>query len=111
MATRTIVTLIDDLDGSEAASRVAFAYRGTNYEIDLSEEHQAELRAALAKFIVAARKTGSMPLPADPLAAPTAASLRRDQAAIRAWARKSGNKVALRGQVPIEVQKAYDAAH
>jgi hypothetical protein len=94
-----IVSLIDDLDGGEAVSRVAFGYGGIRYEIDLSEKNQAELEAALAKFIGRARKTGRMPAAADPKALPTAASLRRDQAALRAWARKTGHLVSI-GRAP-----------
>lgn len=111
MARRTVVTTYDDLDGTEGASRVTFAFRGLSYEIDLTEEHQAELGAALAKYIVAARKTGRVPEPADRRTAATPASRRKDRAAIRAWAREHGLEVADRGRVPSKVQKAYDAAH
>jgi len=111
VATRTTVTIYDDLDGTEGASRVTFAFRGTGYEIDLSEEHQAELGAALAKYIIAARKTGPIPVPAD--RRPTTAPLRRhrDLAAVRTWAREQGFEVSDRGRVPRDVQQAYDAAH
>jgi hypothetical protein len=108
LAKRTTVTIYDDLDGSEGASTVTFAYRGTSYEIDLGEENQAKLGAALAPFIMAARRTGRVPVPAD---RKTSASRRRDLAAIRAWAREQGLEVPDRGRVPAEVQKAYDAAH
>jgi len=103
-----MVTIYDDLDGTEGASRVTFAYRGTSYEIDLSEKNQAQLGAALAPFIVAARRTGRVPIPAD---GRTSASRRRDLAAVRSWAREHGFEVPDRGRVPSEVQKAYDAAH
>ncbi|MFL6162707.1 MAG: Lsr2 family protein [Jatrophihabitantaceae bacterium] len=110
MATQTTVIIYDDLDGTEGASRVTFAYRGTGYEIDLAAENQALLGAALAPFIVAARKTGRVPMPADRRTT-TPASRRRELAAVRAWAREQGLEVSDRGRVPIEVQKAYDAAH
>ena len=104
--------IYDDLDGTAGASRVIFAYRGTSYEIDLTEEHQAELGAALTKYIVAARKTGRVSVPADPRATSTTpASRRRYLAAVRAWARQHGLEVSDRGRVPSDVQKAYDAAH
>lgn len=111
MAKQTTVVIYDDLDGSEGASRVPFAYRGTSYEIDLSEQNQAVLGAALAPFIVAARKTGRVPVRADRRISTTPASRRRDLAVIRAWAREHGLEVSDRGRVPIAVQNAYDAAH
>jgi hypothetical protein len=111
MATRRVVTLVDDLDGSEGAGRVTFGYRGTSYEIDLSEEHQAELGAALAKFIVAARRAGRVSVQADGRTSTTPANRRSDLAAVRVWAREQGLDVSDRGRVPIEVQRAYDAAH
>jgi hypothetical protein len=111
MARRTVVTTYDDLDGSPGASRVIFAYRGIGYEIDLSEEHQAELGAALSKFIVAARKTGRVPAPADGRTTTAPASRRSELRAVRAWARQQGMEVSDRGRVPSEVQRAYDAAH
>lgn len=112
MARRTSVITYDDLDGSEGASRVTFAYRGTRYEIDLSEENQAKLGTALAPFIVAARKTGRVAVLADQQTSTTAAGRRRrDLAAVRDWAREHGLEVSDRGRVPIEVQNAYDAAH
>jgi len=102
------VTIYDDLDGTEGASMVSFAFRGISYEIDLTEEHQAELGTALARYIVAARKIGRVP--ADGRAS-TPASRRKNRAAVRTWARDHGLEVSGRGRVPIEVQKAYDAAH
>lgn len=58
MATRTIEMLIDDLDGETATQTVPFALDGVSYEIDLTDEHAEELRAALAKFVDAARRVG-----------------------------------------------------
>jgi len=85
--------MYDDLDGTEGASSVTFAYRGIGYEIDLSEQNQARLGAALAPFIVAARKTGRLPVPADGRTSGRSASTRRDVVAIRSWAREHGFEV------------------
>jgi len=109
LAKQTKVTTYDDLDGSEGASSVTFAYRGVSYEIDLSPEHQAEFGAALAPYIVAARRTGPVATPAR--TSSTRAGRGRELAAVRAWARKQGLEVSDRGRVPAEVQNAYDAAH
>jgi len=44
MASRTTISLVDDLDGSEAAETVMFALDGQSYELDLTTEHAAILR-------------------------------------------------------------------
>ena len=55
MAKKTVVTVVDDLDGSESAETVTFAYGGTTYEIDLGPANRDALNAALSPFISAAR--------------------------------------------------------
>jgi Lsr2 len=47
---------IDDLDGSAAEGTVRFGLDGTEYEIDLNDEHAKELREALARYAGAARR-------------------------------------------------------
>ena len=37
MAQRVVVTLFDDIDGSEAAETIAFGLDGKSYEIDLNQ--------------------------------------------------------------------------
>ena len=56
MATMTTVTLVDDLDGSEASGSVSFALDGASYEIDLSEGNAEKLRDALAGYVASARR-------------------------------------------------------
>lgn len=56
MSTRTNVITMDDLDGTEGATPVAFALDGTSLVIDLKAEHEAALRDALAPFIERARR-------------------------------------------------------
>lgn len=53
---RRVVTLVDDLNGREAAETVAFGLDGTNYEIDLTEANARKLRAALGAYVTVARK-------------------------------------------------------
>ena len=55
VATRRIITLHDDLDGTDAEETVVFSVDGNNYEIDLNSSHNKELRDALRPFIAAAR--------------------------------------------------------
>ncbi|WP_344368612.1 Lsr2 family protein [Agromyces tropicus] len=57
LAKRTIVTLVDDIDGSEAAETVSFSVEGVDYEIDLSAANATALRNVLQPFAAAARRT------------------------------------------------------
>jgi hypothetical protein len=57
MAQKTVVSLIDDLDGqSEADETVEYAIDGVTYEID--KDNAEALREVLAPYIAAARRTG-----------------------------------------------------
>ena len=56
MAQQTTVRFIDDLDGSDAVGTFDFSLEGRSYQIDLSDDNAAKLRAALTPFIDAARK-------------------------------------------------------
>ncbi len=97
MVRKTIIALIDDLDGGTAAETVVFSVDGVCYEIDLSEENAERLRDALTEFVVAARRV-NRPTPAvgnavgsgtsrHPRPAARPARLRpRDTQQIRDWA-------------------------
>jgi hypothetical protein len=119
MATLTTVTLVDDLDGSEAAESVAFALDGVSYEIDLSEENAEKLREALAGYVAGARRvdgtrrTGrAKPAkPAKPARGSRTAPDREQTAAVREWARANGYEVSERGRLSATVLAAFEAAH
>ncbi len=59
MAQKVQTLLIDDLNGSEADGTIRFGLDGTEYEIDLNAKHAQQLRDALARYIAAARRTGT----------------------------------------------------
>lgn len=110
MARKEVVQLFDDLDGSKIDGphqTVAFAYRGAEYEIDLTEDNARKLTEALSPFIAAARKVGgrrtggSAPAPID----------RSQLAGMRTWARDHGYQVSDRGRISQEVQDAYHSAN
>lgn len=106
MAKRTVIELIDDLDGSEATETVYFGLDGTDYVIDLAGQNADELRGLLARFVDAGRKTG---------AAKQAPSVRRlppaaDTKAVRAWAAENGIQVHARGRVRDDVVQSYLAS-
>ena len=109
MAQRVNVVLVDDIDGNDASETVSFALDGVDYEIDLSDEHAAQLREALALYIGHGRRTGGRRRSgrrssAAPEGGPSAAD-------IRAWAREHGYEVPERGRVSAEVREAYAAAN
>ena len=126
MAQKVVVTLVDDLDESEADETVEFGIDGSSFEIDLSDANAAKLRDSLADYIGHARRTagrrrsGGRGATAAPAAAAPAArkgggraSVDREQnQAIREWARKNTDyNVSERGRIPSEVSQAYHKAH
>ena len=102
---KTTVTLVDDLDGSEATETVSFSLSGRDYEIDLSDKNKAALEKALEKYISGARRAGTK------VARKSTASGRSDLDAIRTWARGQGLKVSDRGRVAASIIEAYDKAN
>lgn len=105
MAQRVQVVLEDDLDGGVAAETVTFALDGVSYEVDLSEEHAAELRDALAVWVGAARRVGGRK------STKRAAAPSGETTAIREWALQQGMQVSARGRISAEIREAYRAAH
>jgi hypothetical protein len=105
----THVTLVDDIDGNQACETVFFSLDGRHYDIDLSTENAATLRARLAPFVAAARRgTGArQPRPTRADHSPPPLTDRTQTAAIRAWARQHGHKIAVRGRIPNTVRQAY----
>lgn len=109
MASRTIVELVDDLDGSAADETVSFALDGQPYEIDLTAEHAEQLRSVLGEWVGHARRDNGR---GSRSGQRSQRSLRGgDRAAIRAWAQQQGYPVAHRGRIPAEVLEAFQAAH
>ena len=56
MASRTIILLEDDVDGSQAEETIEFGIDGTTYAIDLSDSNAKKLRGAFDGYISKARK-------------------------------------------------------
>jgi hypothetical protein len=108
MATRTVIELIDDLDGSEATETVRFGLDGTDYEIDLAGQNAEELRGALARFVEAARRESGAGRRGT--AAPKRAGAGPDTKAIRAWAAENGIQVNTRGRISDDVVQRYLAS-
>lgn len=108
MATKTIVSVLDDIDGSENAETVTFSYGGSAYEIDLSDKNKKALEKALAPYIEKGRTISSR----RPSGAPRGASTSKDELdKLRAWARENGFEVSDRGRVSAQIREAYAAAN
>ena len=109
MAQRTVIELVDDVDGrvmkQGEGETVIFGLDNVEYEIDVSKANAEKLRQALSPYVQAARKTGGR--------RGRAARAARDHdqiRAIREWARQNGYKVSDRGRIPVEVQEAYNTS-
>ncbi|WP_018685074.1 histone-like nucleoid-structuring protein Lsr2 [Actinokineospora enzanensis] len=112
MAQKTIVQLYDDLDGStgEDIRSVEFSLDGVTYEIDLTETNAERLRADLADFVAAARRTGGRIKRSAP-ARQSEARSKEQTKAIREWARRNGHDISERGRIPSAVVEAFETAH
>jgi hypothetical protein len=112
VAKHTTVTLVDDIDGSEADEQVEFAIDGKSYEIDRSAANGSRLRDALAPFISAARRAGGRRSSAASSTSAARPSTDREQnQAIREWAVQQGMKISERGRIPSNVLEAYHQNH
>lgn len=104
MAKTTITQITDDIDGSDGAKTVAFAFDGTEYAIDLGTKNRAAFEKALKPYLEKATKTSAR-------RTRSRNSSGRDVAAVRSWAKSQGHELSERGRLPKEVLDAYDAAH
>jgi hypothetical protein len=113
MVQRTVIRLVDDLDGTEivdgAGETVRFALDGRQYEIDLTNEHADEMRAALDRYIGAARKVGGRQTRARMASMKSAAFVDYSPQAVRAWAKAHKIDVSPRGRIPQSVVDRFRA--
>ena len=107
MASKTVVYLEDDLDGSEAAETVTFTIQGVEYELDLSEKNLTKFLKAVDPYVEAARRVGGRKRSGS---AAKASSGAIDTQAVRAWAVSNGYDVSSRGRIAANVVEAYRAA-
>lgn len=117
MAQKVTVHMTDDVTGEViadgAGGTFTFAFDGTAYEIDLSDDTMAKFREAIGDYVAAARKVSG--------AAGSRGSRRGSSSAVRSsadelqrireWANANGYEVANRGRISGEVREAYAAAH
>jgi hypothetical protein len=101
MASRTIILLEDDVDGSKADEAIEFGIDGTIYAIDLSDANAKKLRGALDGYISKARKLSGRR--STSRKASSAVGLK----AVRAWAVSNGIELSSRGRVSASVLEQY----
>jgi len=110
MAARTLVQILDDLDGSDATHTIRFSVDGRDYEIDLNDKHEQQFRRAVEKFVQHARRVGARrpkKQKLDPAVRVAEADQRRQ---IREWAAASGIPCPMKGRIPQAVVDAWNAA-
>jgi hypothetical protein len=108
MAQKTLIELVDDLDGTKAVETVTFGLDGVTYEIDLSGTHADDLRESLAEYVEAARRTGGRIRRG---LAPQRQESGVNAGAVREWAEANGIEVAARGRIPAHVIESYNEAN
>lgn len=107
MSQKVTVSLQDDLDGGPAAETVRFGLAGSEFEIDLSEQHARKFRQQINPFLQHARRAGKASK--NRLASRGVASRARTSA-IRTWARDHGMSINDRGRIPATVIEQYQKA-
>lgn len=107
MAQKTVVELVDDLDGGEADETVMFAIDGVDFRIDLSAENANRLRETLSEYVDHARRIGGR----KKSVVPGARNGKPDTQAIREWARSQGETVAERGRLSHDLLVRFQEAH
>jgi len=122
---KTIVELIDDLDGSEGSETLEFGWDGKDYVIDLNEDNATAFREAIAPYLEVARPKPKPPRKskaAKPVAVKevsaariaeihTKRSEREKRDEIRKWGRRNGFQVSNISRIPVAVVEAYAEAH
>jgi hypothetical protein len=113
MAQKVIITLVDDIDGTEITDgegeTIRFAIDGTSYEIDLSAENAETLRAALQPYIDRGRRSARNTTPQTRSTSNSSSNSREELSAAREWLKNNGHQVSDRGRVPNKLLELYRA--
>lgn len=109
---KIIISMVDDVNGNVADETVEFGVEGVTYEIDLTEENAAGLRADLGPWIAAARRIDGFSRPKRSRKLPSKTGLtREDRDKIRDWAAANGIRLPKKGRIRADVVDQYYAAH
>ena len=105
MAQKITTVLSDDINGTAADTTVSFSLDRVEYEIDLTNENAAKLRADLQQWIAKARRVGGRRRRGTGTGASN--TTREMNRKVRAWAVQKGFQVSDRGPVPITLIEQY----
>lgn len=112
MATRTVITLVDDLDGKELESGgriIAFSFDGIDYQIDLGAKNVERFANAIEPFVGAATRVGGRKNRAKSrLVSSSSVAEAPSALTLREWARENGYEVSDRGRIPAVVLEAWE---
>lgn len=114
MATRTIVVVSDDLDGTESddIETVRFVVNDKAYSIDLSGKNRTKMDKDFEKWISVAREERSEPRRRRRGSGlPRTTVSREHSQAMRDWLKANGHAVSTRGRIPQDLQDIFNAAH
>jgi hypothetical protein len=109
VAQKTVVELVDDIDGGEADETVAFALDGVEFLIDLSTDNATRLRETLAEYVGHARRISGRKQ--QGAASTRSSNGKPDTQAVREWARSQGETVAERGRISQDLVLRFQDAH
>lgn len=101
---KTVVELVDDIDGSPATETIRFGLDSVEYSIDLSGRNAEKLRGDMEKWVRAAQKIGGR------RSRKTTNDGGPDLKAVRKWAASNKIELSSRGRVPQRVIDQYHAA-
>lgn len=111
MASKTIVNLIDDIDGGDASQTVHFGLDGVLYRIDLSDANAKDLRDRLADYVTAGSRVAVHRIPRTYTKGAPKSTTRAENRTIREWAREQGEDVGDRGRIPADLVARFRQAH
>jgi len=112
MATQTVTTLVDDIDGStDGVVTCAFGLGDSHFEIDLNAAHREELENVLDKFITVSRHVRGTQRSGQRRPGRVTRTDREQTRVIRQWAKDNGHEVSERGRIPKKIIEAFEAAH
>ncbi|MCA1223263.1 histone-like nucleoid-structuring protein Lsr2 [Streptomyces sp. 8L] len=100
MARIEMVSLVDDLDGSEAIETIPFSIEGVDYLIELNRKNSAEMRNMPRWYIKAGRLITSTPRH-------PALNCHTEAWNIRKWAWRNGISIGTRGRIPEQIKDLY----
>jgi hypothetical protein len=115
MARQVKVLLVCDKHTGEeevvATQTVTLQVNGKEVELDLCDHDGAEFYAAIDPWLNAGRAVSGTPARGGAGRRRRDQQPKRDNTAIRDWARSAGIEVSDRGRIPQTVVEKYDAAH